>query len=148
MVRTYEEELVKVRGIRDSAKRMITEVRSRFDEAAAAGVYSEELRQLMAKAEERMKARSFAEASALAMRCRDELGQLREMFEARMTEMQSLRHDFQYLEESDDRANIAMLLDQADESLLALDFEKASLFLRREPPASAWARPAVATPGG
>jgi hypothetical protein len=85
----------------------------------------------MAKAEERMKARSFAEASALAMRCRDELGQLREMFEARMTEMQSLRHDFQYLEESDDRANIAMLLDQADESLLALDFEKASLFLRR-----------------
>jgi hypothetical protein len=48
-----------------------------------------------------------------------------------MSEMQSLRHDFQYLEESDDRANIGVLLDQADEALLALDFEKSSLFLRR-----------------
>jgi hypothetical protein len=131
LVRTYEEELVKVKGIRDSAQRTIDEVRSKFDEAAAAGVYSEDLRQLMGKAEERMNARAFAEASALALRCRDELGQLREMFEARMTEMQSLRHDFQYLEESDDRANIAALLDQADEALLALDFEKSSLFLRR-----------------
>ena len=124
LVRTYEEELVKVKDIRDSAQRMLSEVRSKFEEAAAAGVFSEELRQLMAKAEERMQARAFAEASALAMRCRDELGRLREMFEARMTEMQSLRHDFQYLEESDDRASIGMLLDQADEALLALDFEK------------------------
>jgi hypothetical protein len=131
LVRTYEEELTKVKDIRDSAQRTIAEVRSKFDEAAAAGVYSEELRQLMTKTEERMKARAFAEASALAMRCRDELGQLREMFEARMAEMQSLRHDFQYLEESDDRSNIGMLLDQADEALLVLDFEKSSLFLRR-----------------
>ena len=131
LVRTYEEELEKVKGVKDSAQRTINEVRSKFDEAAAAGVSSEELRQLMAKAEERMTARAFAEASALAMRCRDELGQLREMFEARMTELQSLRHDFQYLDESDDRSNIASLLDQADEALLALDFEKSSLFLRR-----------------
>jgi hypothetical protein len=85
----------------------------------------------MTKAEERMTARAFAEASALAMHCRDELSQLHEMFETRMTELQLLRHDFQYLEESDDRSNIGMLLDQADEALLALDFEKSSLFLRR-----------------
>ncbi len=131
LVGTYEEELAKVRSIRDSAQLTIAEVRSKFDEAAAAGVYSEELRQLMAKAEERMTARAFAEASGLAMRCRDELSQLREMFEARMIEMQSLRHDLQYLDESDDRSNIGSLLDQADEALLALDFEKSSLFLRR-----------------
>jgi hypothetical protein len=131
LVRKYEEELGKVKGIRDTAQRTITEVRAKFDEAAAAGVYSEELRLLMTKAEERMSARAFAEASALAMRCRDELGQLSEMFEVRMTELQSLRHDFQYLEESDDRSNISSLLDQADEALLALDFEKSSLFLRR-----------------
>ena len=44
LVRTYDEELAKVKDIRDSAQRTIAEVRSKFDEAAAAGVYSEELR--------------------------------------------------------------------------------------------------------
>ncbi len=48
-----------------------------------------------------------------------------------MTELQSLRHDFQYLDESDEQANIGTLLDQADEALLAMDFERSSLFLRR-----------------
>ena len=99
-------------------------MRSRFDEAAASGVYSEELRQLLAKAEDKLKAKAFAEASALAMRGRDELGQLNDMFEARMAELQSLRHDFQFLDDTDEKANIGALLDQADEALLSMDFEK------------------------
>jgi hypothetical protein len=131
LVRSYEDELGKVRDIRDSAQRTIAEVRSRFDEAAASGVYSEELRQLLAKAEEKLKAKAFAEASALAMRGRDELGQLNDMFEARMAELQSLRHDFQFLDETDEKANIGALLDQADEALLSMDFERSSLFLHR-----------------
>lgn len=131
LVRTYEDELVKVRDIRDSARKVIVEVRAKFDEAAASGVFSEDLRQLLTKAEDKLKANAFAEASALAMRSRDELTQLREMFEARMNEMQSLRHDFQFLEESEERTSMEMLLDQADEALLSLDFERSSLFLHR-----------------
>ncbi|HEY3419262.1 MAG TPA: CARDB domain-containing protein [Methanomassiliicoccales archaeon] len=131
LVRNYEDELLKVKEIRDSVQRTIVEVRSRFDEAAASGVYSEELRQLMAKAEEKLKDKAFAEASALALRSRDELTQLREMFEARMAELQSLKHDFQFLDEGDDRTNIGMLLDQTDEALLSMDFERSSLYLHR-----------------
>jgi hypothetical protein len=131
LVSTYENELIKVKDIRDSATRTIAEVRSKFDEAAASGVFSEDLRQLLTKAEDKLKDKAFAEASALALRGRDELAQLREVFEARMAEMQSLRHAYQFLDESDERTSIGMLLDQADEALLSLDFEKSSLFLHR-----------------
>ncbi len=132
LIKSMATEVERVLAQKKSSARTLLDVRKQLEEARRRGLRSDRTDSLLAKADERMRSGAFSEAFATAMRCSEELRSLAELFDRRMSDIEALSKDVKQLEADEQgAAGTPDLLNNAEEALRALDFEKASLNIQR-----------------
>ena len=127
-----EEELERLEKQKKLATRTLDETRSKIASAKERGLISEKVEELLDSATSCLEEGAFSAAFSEAIRCRDELRSLEDLYDRRMSDIGKLRKSMEMaLNEGVDISAVSGYLDLAERSLRDLDFEEASLNLSR-----------------
>ena len=132
LARSFREELERVLQDKSTAEEELRKFEARLKEEAAAGLRLESSMKALEKTRALMARGRFVQALGGVNIARDELKSLTEMYDSRLMDYNALREMVNSLEVLDPRKdNMEELLDQCWSSLKIMQFESASLYLRR-----------------
>jgi hypothetical protein len=131
LVKTLEEEIERVKKQKELTMRSLEETARGVEEAKRKGLSSEQIEALLAQSINRLKEGAFSEAFALSSRCGDELKGHTELYSHRREELEALLREAEELNGDDSGKQVKELAQLAKDSLSSLDFEMATLYLRR-----------------
>jgi len=132
LLKNLEEELSRVERQKKLAARTLEETEAKVEEARKRGLMSEKVEELLKDSKDRMEEGIFSSAFSVAIRCRDELRSLGDLYDRRIKDLKKLRDRMKHVgEEGVDVAEAEGYFDKAEGYLRDLKFEEASLNLSR-----------------
>ncbi|MCG7844565.1 MAG: hypothetical protein MIO90_03950, partial [Methanomassiliicoccales archaeon] len=132
LARSFREELERVLQDKAQADEEMRRFETRLKEEMKLGLRPESLQKALEKAKVMVAQGRFVQALSSVSVARDELRALSEMYESRLHEYNLLRESLNSLEVLDPRKDrVEELLDQSWSALKEMQFEPASLYLRR-----------------
>ncbi|NYT15419.1 MAG: hypothetical protein GKC02_05610 [Methanomassiliicoccales archaeon] len=127
-----EEELERLDKQKKLATGTLEETRAKVTKAKDRGLISQKVEDLLDSAISRLEEGAYTAAFSDAIRCRDELRSLEELYDRRMGDLGKLRKRMEAASnEGVDISSVSGYFDEAERSLRQLDFEEASLNLSR-----------------
>jgi hypothetical protein len=127
-----EEELERLDKQKKLATRTLEETRTKVTKAKDRGLISQKVEELLDSATSRLQEGAFSAAFSDAIRCREELSSLEELYDRRMGDLKKLRKRMEEASsEGVDISSVSDFFDEGERSLRELDFEEASLNLSR-----------------
>jgi hypothetical protein len=144
LLRSFEEELGKVKAQKQLSAQALEDITAKVNQAKDKGLVNENTDSLLAQANQSYQAGGFFESYTLAARCGDELRGLADLFDRRLAELEELRQEARALEGEDAGAVVTEMAEAARNSIGQLDFEAATLYLRRGRAAAQEARTRIA----
>ncbi len=142
-VQGFEQELIRIGEQKGLTAKAIGDMQSKLAQAKHRGVPIEGIEPPLNQAKERFAHGSFFEAYALVTKCADELkGQL-DLYARRQTELKDLEREVAELESEGVAGTANELVERARKCIAALDFEGATLNLRRAREATKEAKEAI-----
>jgi hypothetical protein len=144
LLKGLEEELENVKAQKELSARSLQEMEAKVNEAKDKGLINEKIDSLLTQAQESYRSGGFIESYALAARCGDELRGLVNLYDRRRAELEELRQEARSLEGEDAGTAVTEMAEAARNSIGRLDFEAATLYLRRGKAAAQEARTKIA----
>jgi len=130
-VRSFETELEKVGAQKAMSAKALEDVSSKLEEARRKGLSIQEVDAWLSQANDRYAQGAFYEAYAMASKCGDELRARADLYDRRQSELKALEEELAQLEGEEVATAVKELAEAARRSIASLDFESASLYLRR-----------------
>ncbi|MDD1770037.1 MAG: hypothetical protein LUO79_03030, partial [Methanomassiliicoccales archaeon] len=127
---SFEEELNKVRNQKEMARKSLEELSRTIADAKAGGLKTEGVEEMARQAQARFVKGAFYDAFALVVKAGDELRSKADLYGRRRAEIEDVRRLASELSLTDARG-VEEMLDKASQALAAMDFESASLNVRR-----------------
>lgn len=132
VLNNLEEEFKRVEKQKKLASQTIEETRTRVESARERGLVSQKVDELLRNATERMEEGGFSNAFSEAIRCRDELRSLEDLYDRRRGDQERLSEKMRHAADMGiDVSSAEGYFDDAERLLKELEFEEASLNLSR-----------------
>lgn len=129
---SLEEELKRVEKQKKLASQTIEETGTRVERARDRGLVSQKVDELLRNTNERMEEGAYSNAFSEAIKCREELRSLEDLYERRRGDQERLREKMRHAADMGIDVSIAEeYFDSAQRLLKELEFEEASLNLSR-----------------
>ncbi|MDD1747696.1 MAG: hypothetical protein LUQ16_08040 [Methanomassiliicoccales archaeon] len=142
-VRGFEQELRRIAEQKGSTAKAIAELESQLSQAKSKGVPTGSIEPALGQAKERFAEGSYSDAYTLVSRCANELKVQLDLYARRQTELKELEEDLAELESEGVAGTAKELVEQAKRSIAMMDFEGATLKLRRAREAAKEAKEAI-----
>ncbi|MCU0861781.1 MAG: hypothetical protein MUE65_05630, partial [Methanomassiliicoccales archaeon] len=128
---TFERELERLQAQKELSAQSLNEVGAKLSKARSKGLATQGEEAILTQARDRFAQGAFFEAQAMAAKCEGELKAKEDIFQRRMAELKALEAEAAQLEDEEAASQPRALAEAARKSMAELDFEAASLHLRR-----------------
>lgn len=145
LLKSFEEELGRVKAQKELSRRSIEEMEVKVNQAKDKGLSNTKVDSLLAQAKQSLEAGAFFESYSLSARCGEELKGQADLFDRRMAQLEELNQEAKELEGEDAGKTVKEMAEAARNSISALDFESATLSLRRGKAAAQEAKTRIAS---
>ncbi len=130
VAKSFEEELNKVKGQREMARKSIDDLVKTIEDAKSGGLKTETVEEMARQAQVKFAKGAFYDSFALVAKAGDELRSKADLYGRRRAEIEDVRRLASELNASDAKG-VEDLLKRSSEALATMDFESANLNVRR-----------------